>query len=207
MFRPQFEHEEDYYVQFQQKMADTIVRFSGGEIRKAKKRPSPNESTGNNWPELTTESCTLHEKIIAKYVRYKDEVNINNNNKPHYGDLYAKRAPSSIYSDPTDLQTDLQPTVMGLRRIHGTTRPVDTYHGSTMKKERNYQHHLTPIRQKSKQTKMKHKYDEPEIELFSSKSLRRTKGSILSSPRSHRLLGKTRDGYNASQVRSSYPFE
>ena len=194
-------------MQFQQKMADTIVRFSGGEIRKAKKRPSPNEPSGNNWPELTTGSCTLHEKIIAKYVRYKDEVNINNNNKPQYGDLYGKRAPSSIYSDPTDLQTDLQPTVMGLRRIHGTTQPVDTYHGSTTKKERNYQHHLTPIRQKGKQTKVKLKYDEPEIELFSSKSLRRTKGSILSSPRSHRLLGKTRDGYNASQVRSSYPFE
>ena len=126
--RPHFESEEDYYVQFQQKMADTNIRFNGGDVRKAKKRASCS-GTSSDFPELTTESCTLHEKIIAKYKKYKDGVNINNNNRPQYGDVYARRAPSSIYSDPTDLQTDLQPTVLGLRRIHGTTQPVDTHHG------------------------------------------------------------------------------
>ena len=157
-------------------MADVNVGFVGGDVRRARKKSSPNQ---DNLPVLHTESCTLHDKILARYIRYKEEVHINNNNKQIFGDFYGKRTSSRIYNDPSDLRSDLQPTVMGLRRIHGTNQPIDKYHGNTQHNNSNkYQHHLAPLVHHGKQTKRLHE-EEVEIELFSSKSLRRTKGLIL----------------------------
>ena len=194
--RPQFESEEDSYIKFQQKMADTNVGFVGDDARKTRQKGSTNHSS---FPVIHTESCTLHDKILAKYVRYKEEAHMNSNNKQVYGNLYTKRIPSNTYNDPSDLKLDLQPTVMGLRRIYGTNQPADKYYGNTNNHSNKYQHYLIPLKHnQNKQTKRPHE-EEPEIELFSSKSLRRTKGSILTSPRSNRLLGKTRNSFNSTQ--------
>ena len=181
-------------------MAEANVGFTGGSVRKARKKASPTPQ--GNLPVLHTESCTLHDKILAKYVKYKDDVHINNNNRQMFGDLYGKPVPSKVYNDLSELRMDLQPTVMGLRRIHGTNQPADKQYADGRHSNKP-QHHLTPIRDQGKHTKRQFE-EEPDIELFSSKSLRRTRGSILTSPRSNRLLGRTRNSYNSSQEKNSF---
>ncbi len=142
---------------------------------------------------LQTETCTLHDKVLAKYVRYREELESNSAGALLSPRLYypqGQMSRSLNWSPSDDFHPDLHPTVTGLRRVHGSHQTKRTprnlapvKHGTDLEMEYETQDNKT-MDKTTVQNEAYSGYHEPmEIQLFSSRSLKKSKGTLLSSPK------------------------
>ena len=162
---------------------------------------------------LQTESCTLHDKVLAKYVKYREELESNSAGVLLSPRLYypqGQMSRSLNWSPSDDLHPDLHPTVRGLRKVQGTMQmkriprslaPVK--HGTDNHIEYETQDNRTMDRtmnQNEACSKAQNEsgYKQPmEMQLYSSRSLKKSNGTLLSSPQ-YRISKRLKTSENMS---------
>ncbi len=167
---------------------------------------------------LQTESCTLHDKVLAKWVRYREELESNSAGVLLSPRLYypqGQMSRSLNWSPSDDLHPDLHPTVRGLRKVQGTQQmkrtprnlaPVKHGTDSHMEYETQDNRNMDKTMNKNDaclkattQNEAYSGYNQPmEMQLYSSRSLKKSNnGTLLSSPQ-YRISKKLKNSENMS---------